>query len=179
MAPDVTDRFDVSDRLAATLDEDWYGIVIGCDAKPFRIGSRLRLIVIAAASIAALNAQRSYYGRTSPIWLRMDRLDRSIPFMPFIAVFYAFYYAVPVFLLRKFSTDMFKNPLPDHAIALALGYAFPGLICMYVGYYGIGSRALSEVAPRFTMRWRRSARGRTGQPDSRWGRNLPCQRDDG
>jgi hypothetical protein len=168
MAIDPKDHFDVSHRPAATLDDDWYAIVIGRDARPFTIGARFRLIAIAIGVIVALNLYAPGGPNTAerllasaiiaacflPIWLWMDRLDRAIPFMVFIAVFYAFYYAVPVFLLRKFSTDLFKSPLRDHAIVLALAYSLLGLICMYAGYYGILSRALGEVAPRFSLRWR-------------------------
>jgi hypothetical protein len=35
-----------------------------------------------------------------PAWLWIDRIDNSIPFLSFIGVFYVFFYAVPVFLLR-------------------------------------------------------------------------------
>jgi hypothetical protein len=155
-------------QTSGDLLADWYAIVIGRDARPFTIGARFRLIAIAMAVIAALNlyapggptpaerilASAIIAGCFLPVWLWMDRLDRAIPFMVFLAVFYAFYYAVPVFLLRKFSIDLFKNPVSDHAIELALAYSLLGLICMYAGYYGIVGRAVAEVLPRFTLRWR-------------------------
>ena len=58
-----------------------------------------------------------------PVWLWMSGADRTIPFMPFLTLVFAYYFALPVFLLKKFAIGMFKAPVPEHYITLALGYS--------------------------------------------------------
>ena len=46
--------------------------------------------------------------------------------MPFLTLVFVYYFALPVFLLRKFATELFKPPVPEHYITLALGYSLVG-----------------------------------------------------
>jgi hypothetical protein len=89
-----------------------------------------------------------------PVWLWMSGADRTIPFMPFLTLVFAYYFALPVFLLRKFATELFKPPVPEHYITLALGYSLVGLYCMFAGYYGPAKWLFGPILPRFNLQWR-------------------------
>jgi hypothetical protein len=89
-----------------------------------------------------------------PVWLWMSGADRTIPFMPFLTLVFAYYFALPVFLLKKFATGMFKAPVPEHYITLALGYSLVGLYCMFAGYYGPAKWLFGPILPRFNLQWR-------------------------
>ena len=145
----------------------WYVLVSGQTSGKFTLGARLKIVLIAVSLIVGLNtyapagptlmerllASAIIASCFVPTWLWMDKIDRNIPFLSFISVFYAFFFAVPVFLLSKYSVDMFMNPLPTRDVTLALAYALLGLYCMYAGYYGIVGRGMSDVVPRFNLRW--------------------------
>ncbi len=147
---------------------DWYGLTCGEAAPRFTLYAGAKLVAIALAMIVALNlyapASPTFMERLLasaitlacflPTLLWMNRTDRAIPFLPFVMVFFAFSYAVPVFLLRRFATEVFKNPETPHDVTLALAYSLLGLICLYAGYYGIVGRAVSDVLPRINLRWR-------------------------
>ena len=89
-----------------------------------------------------------------PVWLWMSGADRTIPFMPFLTLVFAYYFALPVFLLRKFAVEVFKPPIPEHYITLALGYSLLGLYCLFAGYYGPAKWLFAPILPRFNLQWR-------------------------
>ncbi|HUA32236.1 MAG TPA: hypothetical protein VMA09_01420 [Candidatus Binataceae bacterium] len=158
----------IANQSESLLAIDWYGLACGEGARRFTLGAGAKLVVIAAALITALN----FYAPASPTFMErllasaiilacfaptllwMNRTDRAIPFLPFVMVFFAFTYAVPVFLLRRFSTEVFRDPETPHDVTLALAYSLLGLMCLYAGYYGIVGRAVSDILPRINLRWR-------------------------
>ena len=89
-----------------------------------------------------------------PVWLWMSGADRSIPFMPFLTLIFAYYFAMPMFLLRTFSTGLLKAAVPGHYITLALGYSLLGLYCLFAGYYGPAKWLFAPILPRFNLQWR-------------------------
>jgi hypothetical protein len=89
-----------------------------------------------------------------PVWVWMSGADRTIPFMPFLTLVFAYYFALPVFLLKNFATGLFKPPVPEHYITLALGYSLVGLYCMFAGYYGPAKWLFEPILPRFNLQWR-------------------------
>ena len=74
--------------------------------------------------------------------------------MPFLTLVFAYYFALPVFLLKKFAIGLFKPPVPEHYITLALGYSLVGLYCMFAGYYGPAKWLFGPILPRFNLQWR-------------------------
>ena len=89
-----------------------------------------------------------------PVWLWMSGADRSIPFMPFTALIFTYYFAVPVFLLKRYATGLFSPTIPEPYITIALGYSLLGLYSMYAGYYGPARWVFAPILPRFNLRWR-------------------------
>jgi len=89
-----------------------------------------------------------------PVWLWMSGADRSIPFMPFMTLIFAYYYSMPMFLLRTYSTGLLKAAVPGHYITLALGYSLLGLYCMFAGYYGPAKWLFAPILPRLNLQWR-------------------------
>jgi hypothetical protein len=89
-----------------------------------------------------------------PVWLWMSGADRSIPFMPFATLIFAYYFALPVFLLKRYATGLFSATIPEHYITIALGYSLLGIYCMFAGYYGPARWLFAPVLPRFNLRWR-------------------------
>ena len=89
-----------------------------------------------------------------PVWLWMSGADRTIPFMPFLTLIFAYYFSLPMFLLRKFAVEVLKPPIPKHYITLALGYSLLGLYCLFAGYYGPAKWLFAPILPRFNLQWR-------------------------
>src|SRR5271154_3483286 len=89
-----------------------------------------------------------------PVWLWMSGADRSIPFMPFMTLIFAYYYSMPMFVLRTYSTGLLKAAVPQHYITLALGYSLLGLYCMFAGYYGPAKWLFTPILPRLNLQWR-------------------------
>ncbi|MGA6973995.1 MAG: hypothetical protein WBY93_20375 [Candidatus Binatus sp.] len=89
-----------------------------------------------------------------PVWLWMSGADRSIPFMPFMTLIFAYYYSMPMFVLRTYSTGLLKAAVPTHYITLALGYSLLGLYCLFAGYYGPAKWLFAPILPRLHLQWR-------------------------
>lgn len=109
-------------------------------AQPALIQRLLASLIIALAAV--------------PTWLWLSGRDRGIPFLPFLAGIYALYYALPIFLLTKYSrawylTRIIPNSFLDQALALSL----IGLGLLLLGYYGVHHRVLASVVPKVTMQW--------------------------
>ena len=89
-----------------------------------------------------------------PLWLWMSGAERSIPFMTFLTLIFAYYFALPVFLLRRFAVGIFKPTTPPEFITLALGYSLLGLYCIFAGYYGPMRWLFAPIIPRLNLQWR-------------------------
>src|SRR5260370_19165236 len=148
-------------------DSEWYALVSTPRPGSSSLGKAVKLFGSFAVVLVALN----FYAPGSPtilervfasailaslalsVWLWMSGADPTIPFMPFLTLVFAYYFALPVFLLRKFITGLFKAPVPDHYITLALGYSLVGLYCMFAGYYGPAKWLFGPILPRFNLQW--------------------------
>jgi hypothetical protein len=148
--------------------DEWYELVSVPRPGSVSFGKAVTLACSVVIALIALNLyapgsltllQRAFASAilaslALPVWLWMSGADRTIPFMPFLTLVFAYYFALPVFLLKKFATGMFKAPVPEHYITLALGYSLVGLYCMFAGYYGPAKWLFGPILPRFNLEWR-------------------------
>ena len=148
--------------------DEWYALVSTPRLGSATLGKLLKLAASVVVGLIALNlyapgsptiVERVFASATVaslalPVWLWMSGADRTIPFMPFLTLVFVYYFALPVFLLRKFAVEMFKPPVPDHYITLALGYSLLGLYCLFAGYYGPAKWLFAPILPRFNLQWR-------------------------
>lgn len=148
--------------------DEWYELVSVPRPGSVSFGKAVTLACSVVIALIALNLyapgsptllQRAFASAilaslALPVWLWMSGADRTIPFMPFLTLVFAYYFALPVFLLKKFATGMFKAPVPEHYITLALGYSLVGLYCMFAGYYGPAKWLFGPILPRFNLQWR-------------------------
>jgi hypothetical protein len=148
--------------------DEWYALVSVPRPGSASLGKAVKLAISVVVALIALNLyalgsptllERTFASAilaslALPVWLWMSGADRTIPFMPFLTLVFAYYFALPVFLLRKFATELFKPPVPEHYITLALGYSLVGLYCMFAGYYGPAKWLFGPILPRFNLQWR-------------------------
>jgi hypothetical protein len=148
--------------------DEWYALVSVPRPGSASLGKFLKLVGSIALALIALNfyapgaptiLERAFASAilasiALPVWLWMSGTDPTIPFMPFLTLVFAYYFALPVFLLRKFAVGLFKPPIPEHYITLALGYSLVGLYCMFAGYYGPAKWLFGPILPRFNLQWR-------------------------
>ena len=161
----MAERFE---SAALQTGDEWYAIVSRPRPGSATLGKLLKLAASVVVGLIALNlyapgsptilerafASAMVASLALPVWLWMSGADRTIPFMPFLTLVFVYYFALPVFLLRKFAVEMFKPPVPDHYITLALGYSLLGLYCLFVGYYGPVKWLFAPILPRFNLQWR-------------------------
>src|SRR5580704_3769755 len=145
--------------------DDWYALVSVSRPGSATLGKAVKLAAAVVVALIALNLyapgsptllQRAFVSAmlaslALPVWLWMSGGDLTIPFMPFLTLVFAYYFALPVFLLKTFATGMFKAPVPEHYITLALGYSLVGLYCMFAGYYGPAKWLFGPILPRFNF----------------------------
>ncbi|MGC1189518.1 MAG: hypothetical protein WA861_02965 [Candidatus Binatus sp.] len=148
--------------------DEWYALVSTPRPGSASLGKALKLAASVVVALIALNLyapgaptvlERAFASAilaslALPVWLWMSGADRTIPFMPFLTLVFAYYFALPVFLLRKFAVEVFKPPIPEHYITLALGYSLLGLYCLFAGYYGPAKWLFAPILPRFNLQWR-------------------------
>jgi hypothetical protein len=148
--------------------DEWYALVSAPRPGSASLGKAVKLAVSVVVALIALNLyapgsptllERAFASAilaslALPVWLWMSGTDRTIPFMPFLTLVFAYYFALPVFLLKKFATGLFKPPIPEYYITLALAYSLVGLYCMFAGYYGPAKWLFGPILPRFNLQWR-------------------------
>jgi hypothetical protein len=149
-------------------DGEWYARITTPRPGSASLGKALKLFAAVAIALIALNlyapapptiierifASAILASLALPVWLWMSGADRTIPFMPFLTLIFAYYYALPVFLLKQYATGLFKPPIAEHFITLALGYSLLGLYCLFVGYYGPARWLFAPILPRLNLQWR-------------------------
>ncbi|HYB92374.1 MAG TPA: hypothetical protein VEC38_15160 [Candidatus Binataceae bacterium] len=152
------------------LCEDWYERL--SSPRPGSLGplQQIRTFGLLALLIAGLNfyapAEPGFTVRifaslivataALPVWLWNAGFDRTFPLMPFLSALYALIFAVPVFLLHRYSTGGFSATIGPQYIAQALEYVWLGMLSMLAGYYGPLHSVFAPVMPRFKLRWRDS-----------------------
>ncbi len=148
--------------------DEWYVLVSLPRPGSATLGNALMLAASVVVALVALNlwapapptilerifASAIVASIALPVWLWMSGADRTIPFMPFLTLVFAYYFALPVFLLRQYAVGMFKPPVPAPYIELALEYSLLGLYCLFAGYYGPAKWLFAPILPRFNLQWR-------------------------
>lgn len=148
----------------------WYQLVRGPGGRVAR-----RPITFWALGLLALSAALHLYAPGAPtllqrllasliiiaaavptfLWLRGR--EPGVPFMPFWGLVYAGYYAVPVFLLERFSRAYYLSEvIADQYIERALMLALLGIVVTLVGYYGPFFRPVASLTPKLQLRWDRN-----------------------
>jgi hypothetical protein len=148
--------------------DDWYAIVSMPRPGSATLAKAVKLAASVVVGLIALNlyapgsptllervlASATIASLALPVWLWMSGADPTIPFMPFLTMVFAYYFALPVFLLRNYAVGMFKPPIPAPYIELALEYSLLGLYCLFAGYYGPAKWLFAPILPRFNLQWR-------------------------
>ena len=151
--------------VSTALSDRWYDVVAKPRRFPFARGACF--VAVLALILAGLNlyapgsptlAERLLSTSTLaiaalPLWLWLSGVDRGIPFMPFFGMVYAVYYAVPFFLLKSYSREMFGAPFSDSLMTRALGVVFAGLLAALLGYYGPQHLAVARILPKPRFCW--------------------------
>src|SRR5208283_1862342 len=149
-------------------DDQWYARITAPRPGSASLGKVLKLLAAVAIALIALNlcapapptmlervfASAIIGSLALPVWLWMSGADRTIPFMPFLTLMFIYSYALPVFLLRHYVVGLFRPPIAEHFITLALGYSLLGLYCMFTGYYGPAKWLFAPLLPRLNLQWR-------------------------
>lgn len=162
----MAERFEASPQDAREVD--WYALVTQPTPGSATLGKAVKLFGASAIVLIALNlyapgsptilervlASAILASAALPVWLWMRCTDRTIPFMPFLTLIFAYYFALPVFLLKRYVTGLFNPGISEHFITLALAYSLLGLYCMFAGYYGPAKWLFAPILPRFNLRWR-------------------------
>src|ERR1700722_18348113 len=100
--------------------DEWYALVSVPRPGSASLGNFLKLVGSIALALIALNlyapgsptileralASAILASIALPVWLWMSGADPSIPFMPFLTLVFCYYFALPVFLLRKFAVGL-------------------------------------------------------------------------
>lgn len=89
-----------------------------------------------------------------PTFLWLSGREHGIPFLTFFGAIYIFYYALPVFLLEKYSRAYYiPFTIPHIFIQQALLYALIGLGALYLGYYNPIHVRLAKILPKISFNW--------------------------
>ncbi len=145
----------------------WYLTITGTKAGSASAARQIKWLSVLIALLLALNwfAPAGLTGRERvlgsaiivasviPTWLFLIGSDRQIPFLTFYSLVFALYYAVPLFILRRFTASIFGSSITEPPIFRALVLALCGLLSLFLGYYGPLRLLVSEILPRFGLRW--------------------------
>lgn len=88
-----------------------------------------------------------------PLFMWRLGIDRNIPFMPFVAGVFMAQFALPIFILERYSQGAFGAVLSDEAITAALFFSLIGLIFLFAGYYGPAHLLVERFVPRAKLAW--------------------------
>ncbi len=149
------------------LDADWHRILTSSAPGSFSLTRQFAMLGGLGALIILLNlnapaqltaAQRLLASAiialaAVPVWLWRSGIDRSIPFLPFIAIVFAGYYAVPMFFVKRLTIGLVPKALPDELVSSALALALFGCVCIFCGYYSPLQGLLDSFIPKVKMRW--------------------------
>jgi hypothetical protein len=89
-----------------------------------------------------------------PVWLWNSGTDKGMPLLPFIAFFYSMYYALPVFVMKRYSVTCYsRSTIPDSFLEYAVLLSCVGWVATLAGYYCPVPRRLMALAPRMRLNW--------------------------
>src|SRR5260370_35810169 len=111
-------------------DDGWYALVTAPRPGSASLGKAVKLFAAVAIALIALNsyapgsptivervlASAIVASLAVPVWLWISGADLSIPFMPLMTRVFAYYFALPLFLLRHFAVALFIPPVPEHYV---------------------------------------------------------------
>lgn len=153
--------------LNSGAEFSWYLAITGTKAGSASASRQIAWLSVLIALLVALNwsAPTTLTGRERvlgsaiivasvvPTWLFLIGSDRQIPFLAFYSLVFALYYAVPLFVLRRLTASIVGSGITEPPIFRALVLALCGLLSLFAGYYGPLRLLLSEIIPRFALRW--------------------------
>ncbi|MFZ0890306.1 MAG: hypothetical protein WA005_17845 [Candidatus Binataceae bacterium] len=158
---------DIARREKGIAAFGWYEVVARPAPGSFGLKQSIRLalgliLALIAANVlghSAMNgAQRTLaiaivVLSALPTWLWLSGVDRGHPFMMFMGILYAVYYAIPLFFMEDFTVGVYDVPITASHITAALWLALGGLLCMLAGYYGPQKWLIAAMVPKFGLRW--------------------------
>ena len=86
-----------------------------------------------------------------PAFLYVSKKESGIPFLPVFGVVYTIYYALPIFILKKYTIGLVR-PSAD-SLSKALSLAALGLFILLIAYYKIPGRHISRFVPKISIYW--------------------------
>jgi hypothetical protein len=86
-----------------------------------------------------------------PLFVYLRQGSAQVPFLPFFGMIYSIYYALPVFILKKYSIAFTSAPLP--ALTWALFISATGLTILLISYYLIPDKLIQRFIPRVSIHW--------------------------
>jgi hypothetical protein len=89
-----------------------------------------------------------------PLWLWRLGLDPNPPFIVLVSLVYFLVYGFGVFLLERFSGNVYQADLAPRWVEAALRLSLAGFACMLAGYYTWPWMPMRAMIPGFRMRWR-------------------------
>ncbi len=150
------------------LPETWYGVVAVAPSSRllrrwifFGVGLMLLVFLLNLYAPASPTvAQRVLASlivllAAVPTWLWISGRAHGVPFLLLFSSIYALYYAVPVFLLEKYTRGFyFSTPIPSPSLDKSLLLALGGVAFLLFGYYGPFQRNVARFLPAIHMQWR-------------------------
>jgi len=146
----------------------WYAAVTTPQTEAFSRSQHVGISVFVFVSILLLNlyapAQPTILERLLasaiivlsfvPAWFWVSGRDQNPPLLALVALLYAVYYALPIFLLGQYSRAWYLSDIiPATDIEKALGLSCLGLIAMMAGYSARITRMCSQITPKLALEW--------------------------
>jgi hypothetical protein len=149
------------------LCRDWYPVVALSRAGSFPVFRQLAMGFAVVVLLVGLNlyapAHPSVMQRvlasaiialaSLPVFLWRLGVDRNIPFVPLIAGVFIAHFALPIFILQRYSHGIFGRTVSDDVITAALALSLVGFSCMLAGYYGPAHLLLERFVPHAKLGW--------------------------
>lgn len=156
-------------KLYRNFSTEWYLRVGLFYSKPISKKEQRKFLGLLAAGLLCLNlyapasptliervlASAIIIVTSIPLFLWLSGKERRLPFLIFFGGIYSIYYALPIFLLNKFSRAYYINTIIPHAyIEKALIYSLLGFGALFLGYYSFIKMKFNNKLPKLKFDWR-------------------------
>jgi hypothetical protein len=157
-----------SSAADSQLITPWYATLTSPRSAAARSRDKTALVLFAVVTIVALNAyapaQPTLIMRLLasflivlacvPVWLWTSGKDKRMPLLPFIAFLYCMYYALPIFVMQRYSLNWYsRSTIPEPCLEYALLLACIGWMATLAGYYCPFPRRFMSLVPRIQLHW--------------------------
>jgi hypothetical protein len=158
----------ISSAADSQLITRWYAAITSGRSAAAKSRDKTALVLFVVVTIVALNAyapaQPTPVMRLLasfliilacvPIWLWNSGKDKRMPLLPFIAFLYCMYYALPIFVMQRYSLTWYsRSTIPETCMEYALLVACIGWMAMLAGYYCPFPKRFIWVIPRIQFHW--------------------------